>query len=166
VTSHECWSIAIDAATWMVLLLTLLAVRKYARDTEEIKAAAIEQAEAVQKPCLIVDSLPDTSDDNYIEELLRERLPDRIIFKNIGGGAALNPIASVNNVEAGTTIHRESLQSIASGGDRQMVWNSPAALPERAEIRATYESMSGKRYETVVPVDDEKIGEVVFRKIG
>ena len=98
-----------------MLFFTLLAVRKYARDTEEIKAAALEQAEAVQKPCLIVVSLPDVSDKQDLEELHYQELPARILFRNIGGGAALSPVAAVRDAESGRTLLEEVLLSVAPG---------------------------------------------------
>jgi hypothetical protein len=150
----------------VVLFFTLRAVRKYARDTEEIKAAALEQAEALQKPCLVVVSLPDVSDKQDLEELHYEELPARILFRNIGGGAALSPIAAVRDAESGRNLLEEVLLSVAPGGEREMTWRSPGALPKKAEIRATYQSMSGKRYETVVPVEKGMVGPIEFRRVG
>jgi hypothetical protein len=149
-----------------VLFLTLVAVAKYAIDTSAIKAAAIEQAEAVQKPCLVVVSLPDVTDNQALEELIYEELPARILFRNIGAGAALSPIASVRDAQSGNTILQETLLSVASGGEREMTWRTPAVLPGQAEIRATYQSMSGKRYETVVRVDKRKVKAIEFRPIA
>ena len=77
----ECWTgiatVAIDAATLLVLVLTLFWIKKYAQDTGEIKNAALaqsvaateqsrlaaEQSEASWKPCIVVDVEPREFDD-------------------------------------------------------------------------------------------------------
>ena len=49
---YEIGSLLLQALTFGILLLTLIAVKRYVAATEEIKASAFEQAEAAQKPCL------------------------------------------------------------------------------------------------------------------
>jgi hypothetical protein len=170
VTRFECWSIVLQGAilfvqvgTLVVLAFTLRAVAKYARDTGKIKEAAIEQAEAAQKPCLALVGLPDVSDDRFFEELIYEDLPARIVFRNIGSGAALTPISRIRDLATGKILFNEKLSQIAAAEQASMTWESPGAFPKRGEILATYQSMSGKGYETLIEVEEKKIKRTIFR---
>jgi len=172
VSQFECWSIAFQGAillvqvgTLIVLALTLWAVARYARDTERIKIAAIEQSEAVQKPCLMPETLTESAEQGG-EKIYYLALSEMLFPKltNIGPGPALNGKMALHNSDTGSIVFRQQFSDLSRGQTVVAAWwPGRGGLPTKSQLRATYESMSGKVYETEVQIEGTKVVRCTFR---
>src|SRR5437870_2360394 len=110
-SAYEIGNLAVGAATFAVLLLTLRAVKRYtiaanrtadaaanqtalsrqiaeaaneqAAQSRRMAEAAITQAEATHRPCVVLQTVPDRSFDADLEESVAARLPGlRVGFEN------------------------------------------------------------------------------------
>jgi hypothetical protein len=162
-------------ATLVVLWLTLLRVRDYVEETAKIAATAVdelavtkkiaaagfEQAEAAQKPCLVLrdeyrDPVGAIVDPPATTEVSRRQVG--VSFWNIGAGPAMNVRIGVEKKKGevwspGLEFH---VPFIRPDSEFRYEGTTPLELGER-KLTAIYESLSGKSYVTRVALDGQVI---------
>ncbi len=141
---------AISFLTLVVLFFTLRRVAVYVRETKALRLATIEQAEALQKPCLVVEALPEAN-PAQVEKLADEqgRPAPRIQFKNVGSGVALKVDYALET--DGKKLHGRSCSYLEAGTTHSTEiprWR----LGENALVTIDYESMSQTKYRTVTTI--------------
>jgi hypothetical protein len=126
---------------WLLLILsflTLLVLIKYAYDTSQIAKASISQTENSQMPFLAV--------------AMRETMQDRQggwAIENQGFGPAINIRYSL--YDANGAKQWRLTASLAKGAEYRAAHNEISeALRQGREFEIEYESLSGRRYRTVV----------------
>ncbi|MGH9365814.1 MAG: hypothetical protein ACRD1B_11210 [Thermoanaerobaculia bacterium] len=148
----EPWWIgpAISFLTLVVLLFTLRRLAAYVRETKGLKLASIEQVEALQKPCLVVETLPE-SNPAQVEKLADEqgRTAPRIQLRNVGTGVALKIEYEIET--EGKKLHGRSCSYLEPGTTHSTEiprWR----LGEKALVTIDYDSMSETSYRTVTTI--------------
>lgn len=136
--------------------------------------ATIEQAEAMQKPCLVLDS--ETRDPRNATilnkanpgDLILAARTDQVALRNIGAGPAVNVRYMMQRVSEPNPgwLSEGSIQTI-SPKEFRLTHAAAAMFPaQRFECTIIYESLSKRRYETRVFVNDIVLGEFKFRRLG
>jgi len=159
----ECWisiaAVVINAVTLFVLYGTLRAVERYARDTEGIKKAALEQSrlaseqsEASWKPCVVVDVEPRDFDEAVWDPPHAMRLKSGYItLINIGRGPAMGLRFLFEERSHSTAAWREldkTKISHLSEGQRFQTHLTAEGFPGDLILTVHYESLSGRSYRT------------------
>ena len=123
--------------------LTLVVLCVYAWDTRRLAKNSSKQIEHAQRPCV---TLVEQSAQNWFIE-------------NHGSGPALNiTYWDTTNVEGVLTQVERPLSPLPAGGNSRIDAESGKRLWTGTKI--TYESLSGRRYETEI-----KYAKVVFRVV-
>ena len=148
----EPWWIgpAISFLTLVVVFLTLRRAAAYIREVKALNLAALEQAEALQKPCLVVETLPE-SNPAQVEKQADEqgRTAPRIQLRNVGTGVGLKVDYEIET--EGKKLHGRSCSYLEPGTTHSTEiprWR----LGEKALVTIDYESMSETKYRTVTTI--------------
>jgi hypothetical protein len=166
---------------------TVAGLAWYVWETRRIAKAAIEQAEAVQTPCIVVPGVPSGGlhaaaaaayKEVYERKPSQEASYDMILegeprFLNIGSGSALNILVLKEKKrngrweQDGPPGHAGSL---ATRGDFRLALLGISAFPKGDDVEyrltITYESLSGMRYESTQTIENQFLGLVSFRRVG
>jgi hypothetical protein len=141
---------AINVLTLVVLFFTLRRVAAYVTQANALKLATIEQAEALQKPCLVVEALPEANPAQVEKQADEQGRPSpRIQFKNVGSGVALK-VEYVLEAD-GKKLHGRSCSYLEPGVNHNTEiprWK----LGENTVVTIDYESMSQTKYRTVTTI--------------
>lgn len=146
---------------FIVGVLTLIAVATYTVFTFFIMRAAVEQAEAAQKPCLVLRAEPRDGEDAILDAggivgamKLVQRAGNVAVW-NIGKGPALNARYELRPLDEGMPAHPTGyLHNVAAA--EEVVMPVPYGLlsAHQYEFLATYESLSGQAYRTKIRLED------------
>lgn len=137
--------------------------------------AAIEQAEAVQKPCVVLLSIARDPTNAVIlnatnpGDLLLLARDGLLALQNIGTGPAANVHYVVQGVgePENPTLPREGSIQIIPASDIRCTHTSATIFPRhKFECSITYESLSKRRYESHTFVNDAVLGEFKFRQMN
>lgn len=158
--------VGVNVLTLIVLSLTLRQVSEYVRETRKIKEAANEQAEALQKPCVVVLGDPVT---NSLGEAHALRLPpDNVIIQNIGHGPAISLIITQERRATGRweVVRVEPIRfgHLKAGDPTVLPMGRFAFRIDQVEYRLTaeFKSLAGKRYMTRQHIIDRRLGDFEF----
>jgi hypothetical protein len=171
----DCWisaaAVVINGVTLFVLWRTLRWIAKYARDTGEIKNAALvqskaateqsrlaaEQSEASWKPCIVVDVEPRDFDDAVWDSAVLDsphamRLKSGYItLVNIGRGPAMGLRFLFEERSHSTVAWRELDKTKISHlreGQKFPTHLTAESWPGELILTVHYESLSGRGYRT------------------
>jgi hypothetical protein len=139
-----------------VLLVTLLVVIWYTVETHRVASAAVEQAESTHKPFIVPIPIPEYSGE--IEEMAEDKLGKVTLrLKNIGTGPALNIRYHVfpDARAAGTLDDAPFVRPLAQGEEFDTGF-PVRELRDPASFKATYESLSGRKYQSRVAILERK----------
>ncbi len=134
-----------------VLSWTLWILQKYASDTKTLALTAVEQ---LPRPCVVVRRSPDHSSMAILNNTTVS-LDDqeRLIFKNVGIGTAVNVRLHIAGGEDGERSFQlpemGPAESFASGISR-------SSLPNPAVVVIEFESIGGSRYRTESTIEGQK----------
>ena len=158
-TIFEYSSLIVGLLTLVVLSLTLVVLRGYARDTKTLAGVAVEQ---LPRPCIVLQRSADSSAEAVLDgttvSLADQR---RLNFANVGTGPAVNCRYRVKNTaDTGETSYQ--LPEIGPAGNFES--DHPLnGLPENAVIIIEYESVAGSSYRTELRVQDRRwVSEISF----
>lgn len=151
----------------VIPIIALLGLFYYVR-------AAIEQAGAMQKPCIVLHSmLRDTRDaildrDNIRGDLVISSIDGLVALENIGTGPAVNVEYIFEKVgEPSTPLRSQgSIPTLASHEKLATHVAQGIFAAHRFECTVIYQSLSKRRYETHVSASDTVLGEFKFRRMG
>jgi len=157
-------------ATLTLGILTLLAVVWYAWEARRTADAAVEQAEGVQKPCLVVVQPPDTTEDAILEGMNASVLGEVTVrFQNIGNGPAVNIRFRFRSKSrtAGPLGMAEAPEAAPVAPKGEGDTNHPAsALDPLEEVVLDYDSLSGTRYRSRAVIEARRwVREFRFSKL-
>ncbi len=167
-----------ESATLVLALATLYWLVVYTRAAQETTGAAVnaaaagfEQAEAAQKPCLVVRFF---TGDGTVSEMNQ----GRVGFANIGNGPALRVeyevVEDSSVVDSGSEISTARDHTLRSNATSFLVYGRDnekvikvLSQGKTTIVTASYQSMSGRRYRTSVKLTFSgtlwKISEAEFR---
>jgi len=149
---YECANLGLLALTFLVLLLTLLQIKTYTRETKRLADAAIEQL-PLPYVALVVQS--DSSDRALLEGLAVSIANEGTLrFKNIGTGPALNLGCHVGPTEGGVPVSVGG-PPLAPGEAFDSAYNRNA-LDDPALIRVDYQSLGGVRFRSEVTIEERR----------
>ena len=161
-TMYECLDLVVGFLTLGVLSWTLWIVKGYASDTKTLAWTAVEQ---LPRPCVVVGRSADQSmlailNDTTVSLDDQERL----IFKNVGVGTAVNVRLHIAGGEKGELSFQlpemGPAESFASGISR-------SSLPEPAVVVIEFESIAGTRYRTESTIEGNKwVKKVEFEMVA
>ena len=156
--TYEYLSLGVGALTFVVLSLTLLVLKGYARDTKILADTSVEQ---LPRPCVVLKRSVDPSDEAIIKGETASLIGDQyyasqLIFMNVGTGPAVNCRYRVR--DTGETGEGEASYQLPEIGpsdsfNPRHILNS---LPKNAVVRIEYESTAGSHYETEMTIEDRK----------
>lgn len=137
-------------------------------------AATVEQAEAAQKPCIVLRSALRDPQDAVLEagglrgDLILEAVGGQAAMRNIGTGPAVNIFYVFEKVDdVGAAIRSEGSVPTLSPEQTVAAHVSHSIFPaHRIECAVTYESLSKRKYETRQSVNNLVLGEFRFRRLG
>jgi len=137
--------------------------------------ATIEQAEAMQKPCVVLHSMLRDAREAVLNmggirgDLILGAVEGQVALENIGTGPAVNIAYVFEKVQDAKNLPVRSEGSIPTLSPKQRL----AAHVSRGIFSAhsfdctiTYESLSKRRYETRLSVNDVVLGEFKFSRLG
>ena len=163
-----CW---IPVANFLVQLAILVALVWYAVETWRIRKASEEQAEAQQKPCLTVVTAPRDYDEAILEMngavggMVVAPRNGNIALENMGNGPAINVSYNFNPVDPSTvSCPHGYLQNIRAGGTFIMAVARGVLSNREYELIVTYESLSGRRYESRITINNLVLTAFHFRR--
>jgi hypothetical protein len=146
------------AASFIVQVLVLGALVWYTIETWKIRKASQDQAEALQKPCLTLLTEARNANDAILEMddavggmIVAARNGD-VTIQNMGSGPAINVRYRFDPVNAPRDVNAARpdgyLQIIPPGQRFQMPVSRGVLANMEYEFVATYESLSGRHYES------------------
>jgi len=152
----------IPAANFIVQILVLAALVWYTIETQQIRRASQEQAESLHKPCLILLTEARAGDeaileiDGHVGGMIVAARNGDVVVRNVGTGPAINVRYSFiqRDTKTGENAARPEgyLQIIPSGDRFEMPVSRGILSNGEYEFAATYESLSGRRYQTVITI--------------
>ena len=162
-------------ADLVVSILTLLAIVWYVCETLKIRRASQEQAEALQKPCVVLVAAPRDPDDAILDgdgavgEMVVDAHDGNVALVNIGSGPALNvyfefrPIDPPN--QANVAQRRGQFPAVASR--ETLVMQVPRGVLRNLEYEfvAICESLSGLCYESRIVIKNLVPTRSSFRRV-
>jgi hypothetical protein len=160
----------ISVLTFLVLTATLIAVIWYTRETQKIARASIEQSEALQKPCVVIESSPRDSDEAVLEAPLVSQVAQtpNVQLRNIGSGPAVKLNYELRQVEVpqgGVAVTPTGFVPYLEADESWTTVTPRGMLTTRIfEFSAKYESLSGSTYQTRVRLDNGLIASSTFTK--
>ncbi|MGH9364209.1 MAG: hypothetical protein ACRD1B_02950 [Thermoanaerobaculia bacterium] len=143
-----------DLIAWLTLLVlsaTLIAVIAYTR-------AAFEQAEGAQKPCITISGELDDSDDAILENRTGRLHPTNdISLVNIGSGPAINLRFCFHEADEKAPPTWVTAPHLAPGQSTWSLRKPTVFRTNEVFFIATYQSLTGTRYESSSTIVDKKI---------
>ena len=123
----------------------------------------VQVTEAMQKPCITVKSEPRSNLTGlavlgapYVTQASQQA--GDVMIVNVGTGAALNlwiDFLQSNVPQGGVAMHLPAFAHYLEAGKQWQVPLARTSLANREfEFRATYNSLSGKKYETKIHLED------------
>lgn len=154
--------------------LTLIAVVWYVRETLKIRKAAEEQVEGLQKPCLMLSTEARELDEVVLQmddtagAMIVGQSRGRIAVENIGSGPAINiscrlKATDFRNQESAVT-HESYLQNLSPRGVFETAVPRETLRFVDYDFSLSYESLSGRSYETVISIKDLVLTRSTFRR--
>lgn len=167
----QVWFLTFEGIGCVVGIVGLIFLIKYAGYTRRLAIAAVEQSEAPQKPCLVMEELPDTTEDAALEAMTSSVLGAvSVRMRNIGHGPALRVHFCFRDLSgAGGAIgkdHNSSCPPIAAGepGDTHHAIRN---LTLKTEFLLDYESLSGTCYRSRAVIEDRRwVRDFTFRRVS
>ncbi len=162
----------LTTAQFIVSTLTLVVIFWYTLETKKIRGAALAQAEAAHKPCLTVRAEPRAGEEAILEwDGVRGGLvlpQGRIVIQNIGSGPALNVTYALDRLEEigrdSGSVSKDYLLLIPSGGAIQTHTAFGLIAGGKYELVLTFESLSGRKYETRIIIDRTVLSSYKFKE--
>jgi hypothetical protein len=160
----------ISVLTLLVLTATLIAIIWYTRVTQQIARASVEQSEALQKPCVVIESSARTSDQAVLEAPLVSEVAQtpNVQLRNIGGGPAVKLNYELRQVQVPQGVVAVTPTGFVPYLEAGKSWTTVTArgmLTTRIfEFSANYESLSGSKYQTSVRLENGLVSSSVFTK--
>ncbi len=165
----------LQVASLVVLSLTFLAIVWYSWETNRLKKAARDQVEALYAPCVTIQFWPRNLEDAIMEmggmagDVVVKPAAGQIALINVGNGPALNVSYTFEQTGLGqgaTPIRGNGKIHIIPKGE-----SFPTHVPigiftiNVFKFTATYESMSGQKYEATGTVNRLVLGnDFTFRR--
>jgi hypothetical protein len=159
--NHFAPAIQALAAIFILLLTGVLAYATW----QYVKAS-----EALQKPCVTVQSEPRVAEDMiiqapYVAQAAQQE--GRVVIRNIGTGPALNVqfgFLHTNAEPGGPVMHPTGFIDYLQAGQQ---WRTQVARPTLATrnfaFDATYESLSRKKHQTKINIEEGVIKSFTFQ---
>ncbi len=148
-TPYERSNLWLQTATLIVLTITLIVLAVYTGYTRTLAKAAVEE---MSRPCVEVFQQTDQSSLAITSGHSSSLAGDRIAFKNIGTGAALNFRFTVQTDQGKASLAGPSLapaEVFQSSVSRQ-------SLSDPATVTCEFETLSGTKYRTESIVEDRR----------
>ena len=149
---------------FVVLSLTFLALLWYAWETRGLKKASLEQLEALSMPCVAFGTFPRDPIDAVLEandvagEMTIQFQEGQAVIVNMGNGPAVNVAYALEPIGilpgANVARPRGYIQNIPPGKAVVTPISRGALQTHQFEFTARYESLSGRRYETQITVNE------------
>jgi hypothetical protein len=159
--NHFAPAIQAIAAIFILLLTCVLAYSTW---------QYVKVSEALQKPCITVQSEPRVGEDMiihapYVTQVAQQE--GRVVIRNIGTGPALNVRFGFLHTDAepgGPVMNPTGFVDYLQAGQQ---WRTQVARPTLATrnfaFDATYESLSGKKYQTTINIEKGVITSLSFK---
>jgi hypothetical protein len=159
----------------VVTSLGVIFLAIYAFATRGIQIATQDQIEGQQKPCLTLcakarDYVDATIEPNaVIGAMVLATQEGTVSLQNIGNGLALN--VRYDYTQVTPTDDRDQvgggsyLQHIPTGKSFPIPVSEARMRNRKCEIVATYESLSGRKYESRIQINNAVITEISFAQI-
>jgi hypothetical protein len=152
-------------------LATLIVLFIYAWDTKRIKEAAEEQAEGIQKPCVVVELQPNlfvaSGESNLTGRFVLRTLTGNMTLRNIGQGPAIDVrIKFLDQQSADETVAEWPCPSVAFIEARESfrVGVPDSVIGHHLALLIQYESATGRSYETHYVLGLDKFEGVEFSR--
>jgi hypothetical protein len=165
----------IPIANLLIQFLVLAFLVWYACETYQLRKASQEQIEALQKPCLTVATTARDYDDailgvdDAIGGMVLAPREGSVQLRNIGAGPAFNIRYKFNYVDQprqnGAVVVEPSgyLPYIKPGDTFAMQVARGILQLHKYELVASYDSLSGRKYETRIAINNLVLTTVQFR---
>jgi len=168
---------ALPLVNAIVQCLLLGVVVWYAFETRKIRKvsqrqveASQEQVEAAQKPCLAFSTAPRPFQDAVLEmegtnAAMMLRCPEgQAEVENVGSGPAVNVRYNLTPTNPASTLARPSGYLIGMRPGEKFLTPIPRGILQGNEWKflVTYESLSGRRYQTRIIVNNLILTEIEF----
>lgn len=147
-------------ASFVVQCLILFLLAWYAYETWRIRQSTAEQAEAQHRPFLVLRSMPRGPEDAILEMggivgatvLLPQN--GQLVLLNVGTGPALNVSYEMHPLDDGPSYPRRYIDAIPP--NQPLVTPTPQGIIQnrRYEFLATYNSLSGRSYQTTIRIEN------------
>jgi len=129
----------------------------------------VRVSEALQKPCVVVKSEPrgnqEVLDAPYVTQAAQQA--GDVVILNVGSGSALNlqcGFRQTNVPQGSVALHTPSFIQYLQAGQQWQVPLARTSLANREfEFYATYNGLSGKKYETKIRLEDGVIKSFNFK---
>jgi hypothetical protein len=169
------------APQWLLWLQTgiqlvgLVALIWYTWDTRRIRLASQEQAESSQKPCLMLRTEARQPVDVVLQmhgtdgAMIVGQSGGRLVIENIGTGPAINVRCRLRatdfNRQESAVTHESYLQNLAPNGMSELPVARETLRSADYEFLTYNESLSGRRYESVISIKNLVLTQSVFRQV-
>ena len=164
----------IPLANFAVQCFILVALAWYALETWRIRRASQEQVEGLQKPCLTLATETRDYDDAILEMdeavggMIVAARHGNVALLNMGNGPAINVHYSFDpvNRRQGANVARPHgyLQNIPPGGEFLMPLARDVLRNLEYESVITYDSLSGRRYESRIAIKNLVLTVFYFKR--
>jgi hypothetical protein len=158
-SNYEVGNLLISSLTLVVLLFTLLAMRRYTRATRRLVDATVEQ---ISRPFMTVLERPDLSDEATLEGCASSiREIQTLRFKNGGTGPAVKL-----RYRVGADAHHTPDATAIATGDVLDSHHPRNALADPCEFVLEYESLGGAKYRSRGVIEGRKwVKNLTFERI-
>jgi len=130
----------------------------------------VQVSEALQKPCVTVKSEPRAGNQAVLDAPYATQASQQagdVVIVNVGTGAALNlwiDFRQTNVPQGGVAMHLPGFVHYLQSGQQWQVSLARNSLANREfDFCATYNSLSGKKYETKIRLEDGVIKSFNFK---
>ena len=166
---YNLFSIIGLGLTLILAVISLCYLIKYTNETVKLRALAQDQVEAPNKPCLtLATKLRDFRDtivrqDGAVGSLEIESVDACFVLENIGTGVVLN--ASYFFRKDSTNHSKRYLPNVKVGQRIQMPEPiNVSAYSGECKVVFEYESISGRKYESTVSLNNHVLTRFDFRQ--
>jgi hypothetical protein len=168
----------IPATNLGVQVLVLAFLVWYAFETYRLRKASQEQIEALQKPCITVVTTARSPEDTILRVndvvggMVLHQIEGCVGLWNIGAGSAFSISYKFSCIrhrrQEGAHISEPDgyLPYITAGAQFAMQVPIETLRSQEYELVASYESLSGRRYQTKININNLVVAAVQFRLVG